>query len=205
MLLGCARKHGAPNHRSCDSIVTFSYFPERYRGGPGVENAGGSLASSANAGGPPRTTAGLDETSGGGEARSFVTEPVWPRAIASRCFPATHATESVSRPLDRLLGVGLIAMGTSRPSRVRHSSKRCSEIPRNRPFKRSEIFGCVNPKISEARAWVSARRWRISAILAANWALTSMLSLSRYPRSVYTFPEPSSTGIPRTTRCFYIA
>ena len=41
---------------------------------------------------------------------------------------------------DRLLGVGLITMWTSRPNRVRHSNKRCSEIARNRPFNRSETF-----------------------------------------------------------------
>src|SRR5450759_4270238 len=96
-----------------------------------------------------------------------------------------YATESVSRPFDRLLGVGLITMWTSRPKRVRHSNKRCSEIPRIRPFKSAETLGCVNPKISAARAWVSARRWRILPILAANWAFTRMLSLSQYPRSVY--------------------
>src|SRR5471030_2202723 len=77
--------------------------------------------------------------------------------------------------------------------------------PSKAPLQEGGTLGCVNPKISAARAWVSARRWRISAILAANWALTSMLSLSRYQRSVYTFPEPSSTGMLRTTRCFFIA
>jgi len=55
------------------------------------------------------------------------------------CLPVSYATESVSRPFDRLPGVGLITMWTSRPNRVRHSNKRCSEIPRNRPFRRAEI------------------------------------------------------------------
>src|ERR1039458_8377369 len=32
-----------------------------------------------------------------------------------------------------------------------------------------------------------------------------IFSLSRYRRSLYTFPEPSSTGMPRTTLCFFIA
>src|ERR1700681_4966914 len=62
-------------------------FPERNRGGPGVANVGGVLAPSADAGGPSRTAVGPDESSGGGEGRSFVTEPTWPPQSTSRCFP----------------------------------------------------------------------------------------------------------------------
>jgi len=169
---------------------------------PGVEDAARVLAPSANPVRAPRTAVGTDEI--GGKVRPFVTELPGPWQYRS-LFRRPYATESVSLPFDGLLGVGLITIWTSRPNRVRHSNKRCSEIPRNRPFKRSETLGCVNPRVSAAWAWVSARRWRISAILAANWALISMLWLSRYPRSVYTFPELSSTGMPRTTRCFFIA
>jgi len=63
------------------------------------------------------------------------------------CFRG-YATDSVNRPFDRLRGAGLITIWTSRPSRVRHSSKRCSEMPRNRPFRRAETLGCVSPRIS---------------------------------------------------------
>src|ERR1035441_8749429 len=62
-------------------------FPERNRGGPGVANVGRVLAPSADAGGPSRTAVGPDESSGGGEERSCVTEPTLVPAIHLRCFP----------------------------------------------------------------------------------------------------------------------
>src|SRR5438034_6398986 len=45
------------------------------------------------------------QSSGGGEGRSFVTEPNWPPQSTSRCFPGgPYATESVNRPFGLLLG-----------------------------------------------------------------------------------------------------
>ena len=62
------------------------------------------------------------------------------------------------RPVEiRLRGADLITVWTSRPKRVKHSNKRCSEIPRNRPFHSAEILGCVNPE-SWQRVCVSALR-----------------------------------------------
>src|ERR1035438_9981930 len=70
-------------------------FPERNRRSPGVENVGGVLAPSANAGGPPRTAVGTDESSGG-EVRSLVTEPRCPVFPANLCYgkrqPAVRPT-----------------------------------------------------------------------------------------------------------------
>ncbi len=57
----------------------------------------------------------------------------------------TYATDSVRRPFERLLGVGFMTMWTSLPSLVRHSNRRCSEIPRNRPFKMAETLPVLTP------------------------------------------------------------